>query len=182
MSVATIPMRERPTPMMVIVFSTVSSGGDGVQSWNLEQISWKIRGPDSSSSSINVNKVLTTRIAKLVRWLHLHFTTLLFIFQSVSHPSAVHSVIQQWIRDLMWHKISCALSLCKLNTDKMIVLHIQEKLVRLMWHTGNSYSCTECIRSRSKFQEAHCGGRFVEFCVKKVHNCVTRKAVANKHH
>ena len=42
-TVATIPMRERPTPIMLSVSSTVSSSGDAIQSWNLEQISWKTR-------------------------------------------------------------------------------------------------------------------------------------------
>ena len=63
----------------------------------------------------------------------------------------------------------------------MIVLHMQEKLSQIDV-TATQETVNECIRSRSKSQEAHCGGRFVEFCVKKVYNCVTRKPVANKHH
>ena len=92
--VATIPMRERTTPIMV----SVANGayiGDGIQSSNLEQISWITYESQIYSLIIAYYYMqhiltLTTRIAKLVRWLQLQVTTLPFT-SAVTHPSVLHS-------------------------------------------------------------------------------------------
>ena len=89
--VATIPMRERTTPIMV----SVDNIGDGIQSSNLEQISWITYESQIYSLIIAYYYMqhiltLTTRIAKLVRWLQLQVTTLPFT-SAATHPSVLHS-------------------------------------------------------------------------------------------
>ena len=89
--VATIPMRERTTPIMV----SVDNIGDDIQSSNLEQISWRTYESQIYSLIIAYYYMqhiltLTTRIAKLVRWLQLQVTTSPFT-SAVRHPSVVHS-------------------------------------------------------------------------------------------
>ena len=89
--VATIPMRERTTPIMV----SVDNIGDGIQSSNLEQISWITYESQIYSLIIAYYYMqhiltLTTRIAKLVRWLQLQVTTLSFT-SAATHPSVLHS-------------------------------------------------------------------------------------------
>ena len=89
--VATIPMRERTTPIMV----SVDNIGDGIQSSNLEQISWITYESQIYSIIIAYYYMqhiltLTTRIAKLVRWLQLQVTTLPFT-SAATHPSVLHS-------------------------------------------------------------------------------------------
>ena len=90
--VATIPMRERTTPIMV---SVANGTGDGIQSSNLEQISWITYESQIYSLIIAYYYMqhiltLTTRIAKLVRWLQLQVTTSPFT-SAISQPSVVHS-------------------------------------------------------------------------------------------